>query len=111
MVVGDQAALDRSVELPVPPDAGGQGEQPLGDPDPDALDGVGAVAFQAELVVEGVDDRLDPLAHPAQVAEPGGLVAAVGSSQDRAQLPDNRVELAAGQPLSARMAMPGRRMP
>src|SRR5918994_2872335 len=52
VVVGDQRALDRGAELPVEPDPGGQGGQPLGDPDPEALDGVGAVAFQAELVFE-----------------------------------------------------------
>ena len=62
VVVGDQRALDRGAQLPVEPDRGGQGQQPLGDPDPGALDGVGAVALQAELVFEGVDDRLDPLA-------------------------------------------------
>jgi hypothetical protein len=62
VVVGDQGALDRGAELPVEPDAGGQGEQPLRDPDPDPLDGVGAVLLQAELVFGGVDDGLDPLA-------------------------------------------------
>ena len=40
---------------------GGRGQPPLGSADPDALDGVGAVAFQAELIV-GVEDGLDPLA-------------------------------------------------
>jgi hypothetical protein len=99
VVVGDQGALDRGAELPVEPDPGDQSQQPLGDPDPDALDGVGAMAFQAELVFEGVDDGLDPLADPAQVAEPVGLVLAVGADQHRAQVPDHRVELPAGQAL------------
>jgi hypothetical protein len=52
MVVSDQRALDRGIELPVEPDPSGQGQQPLSDPDPEAVDGVGAVAFQAELVFE-----------------------------------------------------------
>jgi hypothetical protein len=42
--------LTGGAKLPVEPDPSGQGEQPLGDPDPGALDGTGAVAFQAELV-------------------------------------------------------------
>jgi hypothetical protein len=34
--------------------------------------------LQPELVLEGVDDRLDPLVHPAQRPEPVGLILAVG---------------------------------
>jgi hypothetical protein len=97
VVVGDQAALDRGAELPVPPDASGQGQQPLGDADPDALDGMGAVAFQTELVFEGVEDRLDPLANAAQVAEPPRLISPVGADQPRLQLGDQLGEGAAGQ--------------
>jgi hypothetical protein len=40
---------------------------------------VGAVALQRELVLELVEDRLDPLPNAAQVAEPRRLVAAVGA--------------------------------
>src|SRR5918996_1646476 len=101
MVVGDQRAFDRGAELPVEPDAGGQGQQPLGSADPDALDGVGAVAFQAELVFEGVEDRLDPLADPAQVAEPGRLISPVGADQPRVQLSDHLLERPAGEALVA----------
>jgi hypothetical protein len=35
VVVGDQGALVGRADLPIPPDRRGQGEQPLGDPDPD----------------------------------------------------------------------------
>src|SRR5918993_5694031 len=101
MVVGDQRAFDRGAELPVAPDPGGQGQQPLGDPDPDALDGVGAVAFQAELVFEGVEDGLDPLADPAQVAEPGRLISPVGADQPHLQLRDQLREGPAGEALVA----------
>src|SRR5512132_3838793 len=99
VVVGDQRTLDRGVELPVEPDRGRQGQRPLGAPDPGALDGVGAVAFQAELVFEGVDDRFDPLADAAQVAEPGGLIGPVGADQPGVQVGDGLCEPAAGQPL------------
>jgi hypothetical protein len=54
MVVGEQGPLDRDPECTVAPDHRGQGQQPLRDPDPHPLDGVGAVALQAELVFEGV---------------------------------------------------------
>jgi hypothetical protein len=99
VIVGDQGTLDRGVDVPVEPDPSGQGEQPLGDPGPEALDGVRAVAFQAKLVCEGVEDGLDPLADPTQGAEPVRLITAVGAGQDRTQVADDPFELAAGQPL------------
>jgi hypothetical protein len=71
---------------------------------------VGAVAFQAELVFEGVEDGLDPLADPTQVAEPGRLVGPVGADQPRVRLRDHLLERPAGEALSPRMTMPGRRM-
>ena len=43
------------------------------------------MAFQAELLLEGVDDRLDPLAHLTQRAEPGRLISPVGPDQPRVQ--------------------------
>src|SRR5215211_6359157 len=99
VVVGDQGALDRGAKLPVEPDPGGQGGQPLGDPDPQAVDGVGAVAFQAELVFEGVEDGLNPLADPAQVAEPVRLITTVGAAQGGGQASHELVELPSRQPL------------
>src|SRR5215212_397016 len=99
MVVGDQAALVVDAELPVEPDPGGQGEQPLGDPDPQPLRGVGAMAFQPELVFEGVEGALDPLAEAAQRPEPVRLVTAVGPDQHRAELAELLGEGPAGQAL------------
>jgi hypothetical protein len=110
VVVGDQRALDRGVELPVEPDPGRQGEQPLGDPDPDALDGAGAMALQAELVLEGVDDRLDPLANPTQGAEPGGFIGRSGRTSRAPSAATTCSNARPAGPLSARMTMPGRRM-
>jgi hypothetical protein len=88
MVVGEQAALVLDAELPVEPDRGGQGEQPLGDADEHPAQGPAAVAFQPELVLERVDDRLDPLPHPAQRPEPARLVGAVRTDQAGAQRSD-----------------------
>src|SRR5262249_41044367 len=81
VVVADQAALGRCAGGPVVPDSGGHGEQPLGDAGGDAVGGAAAVAFEVELALEGVVDRLDPLADPADVPVPGCLVAAVGADQ------------------------------
>src|SRR5262245_5994655 len=92
VVEGQQGALVPDAELPVEPDPGGQGEQPLRHPNEHPTRGAAAVAFQAELVFEGVDDRLDPLAHPAQRPEPGRLVLAVGTDQMRAQRSDMAAE-------------------
>lgn len=55
VVVGDQGALVGLAEEPVEPDTRGQREQPLGDPDEHATKGAATMAFQAELVVEGVE--------------------------------------------------------
>src|SRR5438132_8312071 len=46
----------------VVPDRGGQGEEPLSDAGADAGRGAGGVAFEVELVLESVEDRLDDLA-------------------------------------------------
>src|SRR5215467_9614882 len=50
-------------------------QQPLGDAGAEAGGGAPAMAFQVELVFEGVVDRLDPLADPADRTVPGRLVA------------------------------------
>src|SRR5215471_18861461 len=73
-VVGDQASLGRCSDHPVVPDGSGHGQQPLGDADVDAGGGAAAVAFEIELALEGVVDRLDPLPDPAD-----GPVAGVSS--------------------------------
>src|SRR5919201_4475434 len=94
VVVGDQGALVGRADLPVPPDRAGPGEQPLGAADVDAGQGTAAVAFQAKLVLEGVEGALDPLPDPAQRPHPAGLVGAVRSQQPRAVLGDQPFEVA-----------------
>src|SRR5215207_4513238 len=66
VVVADQRALVGRADLPVPPDRGGQGQQSLGDSDPDPGKGTAAVAFQPELALEGLEGVLDPLPEAAQ---------------------------------------------
>src|SRR4029453_4972556 len=101
VVVGEQGPLVRGAGLPVPPDRGGQGQQPLGDTDVDAGQGSSPVAFQPELVFEGVEGALDPLAPATQRAQPVGLVGTVGAQQGRAVGGDQLLELPAGEPLVA----------
>jgi hypothetical protein len=102
VVVGEQGALVGDAELPVEANRGGQGEQPLRDPDEHPAKGAATVAFQAELVFEGVEDALDPLAHPAKRPEVGWLVGAVGTDQPSTQLTDVSVKLLAGKALVAK---------
>jgi hypothetical protein len=70
VVVGDQVPLVSCAGLPVPPDACGQGQQPLRAADHHAGQGPAAVAYQPKLVLEGVEGALDPLPEAAQRAWP-----------------------------------------
>src|SRR4029450_4640956 len=82
VVVGDQGANDRLPGVVVVPDCCGQGEQPLQDPNANAVDGATTMAFQVQLALEGVVDRLDELAKRPEQARAGpGRLAGVGRSQ------------------------------
>src|SRR4029450_4554503 len=83
VVVGDEGALVGRAGLPVPPDRRGEGEQALGDPDAPPPQGPAPVACQAELVLEGVEGALDPLAPATQRPMPARLIGTVGAQQDR----------------------------
>src|SRR5919109_5587922 len=99
VVIGDQGALVGDAGCPVPPDPGGQRQQPLGDPDPDPGQGPAAVAFQAKLALEGLEGALDPLPETAQRPMPVRFISTVGTQQDGAIAGDQLLELAAGEPL------------
>jgi|SRR5260370_25759297 len=62
VVVGDEGAFDRCTYLPVVPDRGVEREQALDVGGPQPSRDAPAVAFQAELVLQRPDNRLDPLA-------------------------------------------------
>jgi hypothetical protein len=97
VVVGGEAAAGL-VDLPVVPAAGGEREYAWADARPDVVGGVGAVAFERELALERVVDRLDPLADAAERAEARRFVAAVGTDQLRAErVVDELLELGAGE--------------
>src|SRR4051794_16559422 len=88
-------------ERPAVPDASGEGEDALADARPDADWDMTAVLFERELALEGVVDQLDPLTDPAELAEAGLLVAAVGAHEGGVQVGDGALELLAGEPLVA----------
>src|SRR5580693_3468496 len=81
VVIGGQRPLDGLGGGPVVPDGGGHGQQSLGDSGVDARGGPATVPFEVELAFEGVVDRFDPLADPADGSVAGCLVAAVGADQ------------------------------
>jgi len=66
VVVGGEVAAGLA-ELPVHRAGGGEGKDALADACPESVEGVGAVVFERELALEGVDDRLNPLAHDKRV--------------------------------------------
>src|SRR6516164_878101 len=74
VVVCDEGALDRRADGPVVPDGGVERRD------------AAAVAFEAELVLQRPDDRLDPLAQPVREGTRGGLVLAGRADQGQAQL-------------------------
>src|ERR671936_1470589 len=85
VVVGEQGPLVGDPELPVAPDAGGQGQQPLADADEHPTQGATTMLFQPQLVLEGVDHALDPLAHAAKRSEPARLILAIRPDEAGAQ--------------------------
>src|SRR5918994_2672657 len=86
-------------DLPVVPEARGEGEQ--ADPDARAESGqrAGPVTFEAELALAGPEHRLDPLADPAEGPDARLLVAAVGPQEGGAPIGHPRFELPAREPL------------
>jgi hypothetical protein len=101
VVVGDQGTLDRGAELPVEPDRGVEGEQPLHHPRPQPGRDAAARAVQAELMLEGPDDRLDPLPQPVGEHPGVGFVAAGGPHQPQPPARQRGLEVAASNPLVA----------
>ena len=82
-------------ELPAVPDAD-RGEYALADACPDALRDVAAVILERELALGGLVDRLDPLADPAELAESGLLVFAVGADEGGVEFANGLLEFAPG---------------
>src|SRR3954465_15219803 len=72
-----------AAEVMVEGDAGGEREQALAEAGSEAVQGAGAVAFEAEQVFEGPEDALDPLADRGQVRAGAGFVFAAWADDQR----------------------------
>src|SRR5664280_118419 len=92
---------------------GGQGEQALSDAGEHAMRGAGPVVLQAELALEGVEHRLDPLSDAPEAAMPARFVAAVRAQQPHAEPGYLLFDVAPcqAQPLSASTVAPGTTSP
>jgi len=64
VVIGDHGSLHGRAALPVNPDRSVERQQALYDPGLQIAENAAAVAFEAELVLEGPDDRDSALARP-----------------------------------------------
>jgi hypothetical protein len=85
VVVRDQGSHDRLASGVVVPDGGGQGQEALQDADGHPAWVVAAVAFEIELALEGVVDRLDDLAQRLKNRVPAWLGLALAGRAQRAQ--------------------------
>ena len=74
-------------------------QEALGDADEHPAEGTATMLLQPELLLERVDDRLDPLPHPAQRPEPARLVLAIRPDEAGPQRSDVALERAAGKAL------------
>src|SRR5258707_12313913 len=109
VIVGDQGALDGRGDHPVIPDAGVEREQSLHDPGPEPGGDPAAVAFEAELVLQRPDDRLDSLPQPVREG-PGSLLVLAGRADQRqaqVRAREERLGVLAGQALAGTTAVPG----
>ncbi len=59
-------------------DAGGEREEALAEADAQAVEGAGAVAFEAEDVFARPEDRLNPLADGREVGSVGAMTRCCG---------------------------------
>src|SRR5215210_6187494 len=76
-VVGGEVAR-RASEAVVERDRGGQGQELGGQAGAQGVQFAGAVVFEAEHLLGGLEDALDALADRGQVRSPAGFVFAAG---------------------------------
>src|SRR5690348_13768118 len=98
-VVGQGAGW--SAEAVVEADRGGEGEEAHSDAGSEAVQGAGAVAFEAEQVFAGLEDRLDPLADRGEMGAVSGFVFAAWADDRGVEFGGELFELASGVALVA----------
>src|SRR5215211_8516027 len=104
MVDSESVAVGREVaawltDRFVVPEAGGEGQQSLRDAGDDAAERARPVALERELLLERLEDRLDPLPGAAERPEARLLVLAVGAHRAAAVVGDEPLEVAAREAL------------
>ena len=77
-------------------DGGGEGEEAAADPCSETVEAAGAVAFEGEDVLAGLEDRFDPLSDRCQVRPLSGFVFAAGAADGGVEVGGGVFELAAG---------------
>jgi hypothetical protein len=97
VVIGNKGALVWHSDEPVVPNAGGQGEEALGNTGEDTGGSATAVLFEGELAFEGVEYALDPLPNWSKGTEPMLLALAVGPDQFGSEQGDMVFEEIAGE--------------
>jgi hypothetical protein len=85
-----------SAEAVVEGDCGGEREEACADAGGEAVQGWGAVAFEGEQVVAGLEDRLDPLSDRREVQPFSGLAFAARPHDRCVELGGGAFEVAAG---------------
>src|SRR5918994_6089681 len=80
--IGGEVA-PRLADLPVVPEAGGEGEQAHTNAGAEPAQSAGAVALESELALAGPEHRFDALADEPERAKAGLLVTAVGGGGGR----------------------------
>src|SRR5438552_6740989 len=90
-----------SAESVVEADGGGECEEAGADAGVEAAEGAGAVAFEAEQVFAGLEDRLDSLPDRGEVGAAAGFVFAAWPDDCGCELGGGVFELAAGVALVA----------
>src|ERR671911_2462931 len=89
----------RVIDLPVVPEARGEGEEAHPDPRAKARQGAGSVTLQPELALAGPKHGLDPLADRPERAEARLLVLAIGAQEGGSAEPHEPLELGAREAL------------
>jgi hypothetical protein len=82
VVIGDQRSQSRLAGLVVVPNHGGEGQDALEDPDGDPDTGAATMAFQVQLALEGLVDRLDELPQRLEQPRPGPLGLALRAGRN-----------------------------
>src|SRR5579884_2464482 len=93
-VVGEGAGW--AAEAVVEADGGCEGEEADADAGAEAVEGAGAVPFEREQALAGLEDRFDPLSDRGEVGSAAGFVFAAWAHDGGVEFGGELLELASG---------------